>query len=69
MEKKENHDGRDLVMIRFPWRRDNAIPGSRASDDSTKPGEYILQTLFLEFCAVAERKVEQVLAEPLVNEN
>ncbi|XP_021378295.1 protein furry-like isoform X2 [Mizuhopecten yessoensis] len=65
MEKKEGQDGREMLMIRFPWRRNNSCPGSRGGDDGTKPGEYILQTLFLEFCNMAEKKVEQVLAEPL----
>ncbi|ESO93945.1 hypothetical protein LOTGIDRAFT_105090, partial [Lottia gigantea] len=30
-----------------------------------KPGEFVLQSVFLEFCRMAERKIEQVLAEPL----
>ena len=35
-------------------------------DEVVKPGEYVLQTLFLEFCTLSEKKIEQVLAEPLV---
>ncbi|KAL3879804.1 hypothetical protein ACJMK2_032086 [Sinanodonta woodiana] len=33
--------------------------------DEIKPGEHILRSLFLEFCLISERKIEQVLAEPL----
>lgn len=38
-------------------------PGGPA--DHAKPGEFVLQTLFLELCSITERKIEQVLAEPL----
>ena len=54
------------AFIRFPWRHDNGNYGNRNEDCNKKPGEYILQTLFLEFCSVAEKKIEQVLGEPLV---
>lgn len=54
------------AFIRFPWRHDNGNHGNRNEDCNKKPGEYILQTLFLEFCSVAEKKIEQVLGEPLV---
>ena len=30
------------------------------------PGEYVLRTLFYEFTTLTERKLEHVLAEPLV---
>ncbi|XP_052797247.1 protein furry-like isoform X3 [Mya arenaria] len=40
-------------------------PDLSVLDDSVKPGEYVLQTLFLEFCTLSEKKIEQVLAEPL----
>ncbi|BFZ15206.1 hypothetical protein BsWGS_18245 [Bradybaena similaris] len=53
-------------IVKFPWRRESAqdiaIPG--VSKDA-KSGEFILQNLFLEFCRVAERRIEIVLAEPL----
>ncbi|XP_025086109.1 protein furry homolog isoform X4 [Pomacea canaliculata] len=53
-------------IVRFPWRKD---PGNETGvvgpDTQSKPGEYILQCLFLEFCRICERKIEQVLAEPL----
>jgi hypothetical protein len=54
------------AFIRFPWRHDNGNHDNRNEDCNKKPGEYILQTLFLEFCSVAEKKIEQVLGEPLV---
>ena len=53
------------AFIRFPWRHDNGNHDNRNEDCNKKPGEYILQTLFLEFCSVAEKKIEQVLGEPL----
>lgn len=57
----------DMDVIRFPWRRDGHFQiGRMLPDDAPKPGEYILQTLFLEFCTVAEKKIDLVLAEPLV---
>ncbi|WAQ97896.1 FRYL-like protein [Mya arenaria] len=42
-------------------------PDLSVLDDSVKPGEYVLQTLFLEFCTLSEKKIEQVLAEPLLS--
>ena len=38
-----------------------------ALGENAKPGEFVLQTLFLELCTITERKIEQVLAEPLVS--
>ncbi|KAL4229825.1 hypothetical protein ACF0H5_010217 [Mactra antiquata] len=40
-------------------------PDPSVLDDSVKPGEYVLQTLFMEFCTLSEKKIELVLAEPL----
>lgn len=42
--------------------------GSPVLDENVKPGEYVLQSLFLEFCNLSEKKIELVLAEPLVCE-
>ncbi|XP_052278154.1 protein furry-like isoform X3 [Dreissena polymorpha] len=42
-----------------------ASPDCSGGEDHVKPGEYVLQRLFLEFCALSEKKIEQVLAEPL----
>ena len=41
-------------------------PEQSALYENVKPGEFVLQTLFLEFCQIAGKKIEQVLAEPLV---
>ncbi|XP_053400043.1 protein furry-like isoform X2 [Mercenaria mercenaria] len=40
-------------------------PDPSLLDENVKPGEYVLQTLFLEFCNLSEKKIELVLAEPL----
>lgn len=56
----------DTAVIRFPWRHENVGHGNRNEDFGKKPGEYILGTLFLEFCGLAEKKIEQVLGEALV---
>ncbi|XP_048243647.1 protein furry-like isoform X3 [Haliotis rufescens] len=47
------------LLLKFPWRPNNT------STEEGKPGEYILRSLFLEFCRLSEKKIEQVLAEPL----
>ncbi|KAK6976868.1 protein furry, partial [Biomphalaria glabrata] len=53
-------------IVKFPWRRESSqdivIVGV---NKESKPGEFILQNLFLEFCRVTERRIEIVLAEPL----
>ncbi|XP_048776245.2 protein furry homolog-like isoform X3 [Ostrea edulis] len=59
---ERSHDNGHVHVIRFPWRRDI---GRNVEADPVKPGEYTLQTLFLQFCSLAEKKVEQVVAEPL----
>lgn len=70
-EKKDiSHDlsgGAHRDSSRFPWQPDGNSQTGWNVDDGSKPGEHILQLLFLKFCAVAEKKVEQVLAEPLVS--
>ena len=53
------------LILKFPWRRENGGQENE-SDKDVKPGEYVLRHLFLEFCRMAERKIELVLAEPLV---
>lgn len=42
-------------------------PDSSLLDENVKPGEYVLQNLFLAFCNLSEKKIELVLAEPLVS--
>ncbi|XP_041356858.1 protein furry-like isoform X3 [Gigantopelta aegis] len=51
-------------ILKFPWRRENGGQENEGDKDA-KPGEYVLRNLFLEFCRMAERKIELVLAEPL----
>jgi hypothetical protein len=46
------------AFIRFPWRHDNGNHDNRNEDCNKKPGEYILQTLFLEFCSVVRVRVK-----------
>lgn len=36
-------------------------------DTDIKPGEFVLRTLFAEFAVQAEKKIDSVLAEPLVS--
>ena len=65
MERKDSHDNGHVHVIRFPWLRDLC---RNLEVDPVKPGEFTLQTLFLQFCCIAEKKVEQVVAEPLVSQ-
>lgn len=36
-------------------------------DPDVKPGEYVIKSLFAEFAVQAEKKIEVVMAEPLVS--
>lgn len=36
-------------------------------DPDVKPGEYVIKSLFAEFAIQAEKKIEVVMAEPLVS--
>lgn len=36
-------------------------------DPDVKPGEYVIKSLFAEFAVQAEKKIELVMAEPLVS--
>ena len=50
---------------KLPWGavKDNGeFPESVRISTNTKPGQFVLQTLFAEFTVQAERKIEQVLA-------
>lgn len=50
---------------------DSSTSGSSGSslviDENVKPGEFVLQSIFLGFCSLSEKKIELVLAEPLVS--
>lgn len=53
--------------IRLPWgvvRERVSFPESVHISTSTKPGEFVLQTLFAEFTVLAEKKIEHVLETP-----
>lgn len=36
-------------------------------DPELKPGEFVIKSLFAEFAVSAEKKIETVMAEPLVS--
>lgn len=36
-------------------------------DPDSKPGEYVLKSLFVNFTTLAERKIRIIMAEPLVS--
>lgn len=38
-------------------------------DPDSKPGEYVLKSLFVNFTTLAERKIRIIMAEPLVSKN
>lgn len=38
-------------------------------DPESRPGEYVLKSLFANFTTVSERKIRIIMAEPLVSEN
>ncbi|XP_029647107.1 protein furry isoform X5 [Octopus sinensis] len=51
--------------IKLPWKNEDSYNNNFDLNQDVTPGEYVVQTLFLEFCSVTDRKIEQVLAEPL----
>ncbi|GAB1603756.1 protein furry-like isoform X6 [Argonauta hians] len=51
--------------IKLPWKNEDSYNNNFDLNQDVSPGEYVVQTLFLEFCTVTDRKIEQVLAEPL----
>ncbi|KAL5012719.1 hypothetical protein ScPMuIL_011270 [Solemya velum] len=64
MDSRDRREGAELI-VKFPWRKEGTTHNKKGLDASVKPGEFVLQSLFLEFCTMAERKIEQVLGEPL----
>lgn len=50
----------------LPWgtQKGPVIP---PPDSDLRPGEYVMRLLFTEFTVQAERKMEAVMAEPLVS--
>ncbi len=54
----------------LPWgaRRERAgFPSEVPINTNTKPGEFILQTLFAEFAILSEKKIELVIRVNFVN--
>lgn len=49
------------------WGRKNIIMSNITIDPDVKPGEYVIKSLFAEFAVQAEKKIEVVMAEPLVS--
>uniref|UniRef100_A0A7N6AEQ1 Furry homolog, like n=1 Tax=Anabas testudineus TaxID=64144 RepID=A0A7N6AEQ1_ANATE len=50
------------------WEKHNiAAMSSITIDPELKPGEFVIKSLFAEFAVLAEKKIEMVMAEPLVN--
>ena len=50
------------------WERHNiAAMSSITIDPELKPGEFVIKSLFAEFAVLAEKKIEMVMAEPLVS--
>lgn len=45
----------------------NIIMSNITIDPDVKPGEYVIKSLFAEFAVQAEKKIEVVMAEPLVS--
>lgn len=44
-----------------------AVMSSITIDPEAKPGEFVIKSLFAEFAVLAEKKIEVVMAEPLVS--
>ena len=54
------------IQVTDPEQREPSIASTIAIDTNVKPGQYVLQSLFAEFTIQAERKIEKIMAEPLV---
>ncbi len=54
----------------LPWgagKERAPFPAAVSVDVDTKPGEFVMRTLFAEFIVVAEKKIEAVVQEPIVS--
>lgn len=50
------------------WEKHNIVAMSSITiDPELKPGEFVIKSLFAEFAVLAEKKIEMVMAEPLVS--
>lgn len=55
-------------MTPLSWeKRNTAAMSSITIDPELKPGEFVIKSLFAEFAVLAEKKIEVVMAEPLVS--
>lgn len=55
-------------MTPLSWEKHNiAAMSSITIDPELKPGEFVIKSLFAEFAVLAEKKIEMVMAEPLVS--
>lgn len=53
--------------ISSTWEKRSVIMSNITIDPDVKPGEYVIKSLFTEFAIQAEKKIEVVMAEPLVS--
>lgn len=52
----------------YSWEKHNVATMSNITiDPELKPGEFVIKSLFAEFAVLAEKKIEMVMAEPLVS--
>ncbi|KRY00222.1 Protein furry -like protein-like [Trichinella pseudospiralis] len=56
--------GENALIAELPWGSVKTAT-SNVTDLNVKPGEYVAQTLFIEFVLNAERKISAALSEPL----
>lgn len=50
------------------WVKKGVTMSNITVDPDTKPGEYVIKSLFAEFTVQSEKKIEVVMAEPLVSQ-
>uniref|UniRef100_A0A8D8ZXK4 Uncharacterized protein n=1 Tax=Cacopsylla melanoneura TaxID=428564 RepID=A0A8D8ZXK4_9HEMI len=58
----------DSTVTVLPWsggpQRVRSVCGSASDASNVRPGEYVMRSLFADFTVQAEKKLDQVLAEP-----
>lgn len=58
------------LSVPLSWEKRSAhaaVMSSITVDPELKPGEFVIKSLFAEFAVLAEKKIEVVMAEPLVS--
>lgn len=56
--------------VPLSWEKRSVHAAAMSSitiDPEQKPGEFVIKSLFAEFAVLAEKKIEVVMAEPLVS--